>query len=57
VVAALGRRFVRDAHTPGEYDLRCRATDATGAVQPVEQHWTARGIGNTMAQRVRGHVV
>jgi sulfane dehydrogenase subunit SoxC len=42
---------------PGVYELLCRATDANGAVQPVEQHWTARGMGNNMAQRVRVQVL
>ena len=48
--------FTWDAATPGVYELLCRATDATGAVQPVEQAWTARGMGNNMAQRVRVRV-
>jgi DMSO/TMAO reductase YedYZ molybdopterin-dependent catalytic subunit len=38
--------------TPGAYELRCRATDAGGAVQPSEPFWTARGMGNNEAQRV-----
>jgi hypothetical protein len=41
-----------DAQTAGNFELVCRATDATGAVQPVNQYWTARGMGNNMAQRV-----
>ncbi|HEY7294925.1 MAG TPA: sulfite oxidase, partial [Dehalococcoidia bacterium] len=45
-----------DASTPGVFELLCRATDASGAVQPVEQVWTARGMGNNMAQRVRVRV-
>ena len=37
---------------PGQDELRCRATDANGATQPVEQAWTARGMGNNQAHRV-----
>ena len=51
-----GWRYVWQADTPGSYELLCRATDAGGAVQPVEQAWTARGMGNNMAQRVRVQV-
>lgn len=40
------------ARSPGSYELLCRASDLTGAVQPVVQAWTARGMGNNMAQRV-----
>jgi hypothetical protein len=46
-----------EAGTPGVYDLCCRAQDASGAVQPVEQAWTARGMGNNMAHRVRVQVI
>lgn len=42
---------------PGLYDLLCRATDERGETQPVDQHWTARGMGNNMAHRVRVQVV
>jgi sulfane dehydrogenase subunit SoxC len=49
-------RYTWDASTPGVYELLCRATDAAGAVQPVAQAWTARGMGNNMAQRVRVQV-
>jgi sulfane dehydrogenase subunit SoxC len=38
--------------SPGRYELLARATDATGAVQPVEQPWNTQGMANTMAQRV-----
>jgi sulfane dehydrogenase subunit SoxC len=41
-----------DAATPGEYELSCRATDEAGNVQPVEQFWTARGMGNNTVHRV-----
>lgn len=37
---------------PGEYELLVRATDETGAVQPVDQPWNRQGMGNNMAQRV-----
>ena len=37
---------------PGEHMLACRATDATGAAQPVEQNWNYLGMGNNMVQRV-----
>ncbi len=50
-------RFSWEARAAGTYDLLCRATDATGAVQPVDQAWTARGMGNNMAHRVRVQVL
>jgi sulfane dehydrogenase subunit SoxC len=37
---------------PGEHELACRATDATGAVQPLEQNWNYQGLGNNMVHRV-----
>jgi DMSO/TMAO reductase YedYZ molybdopterin-dependent catalytic subunit len=43
--------------TPGQHELLCRATDSAGNVQPLEQFWTARGMGNNMAHRVRVQVV
>jgi hypothetical protein len=36
----------------GAHELRCRATDATGANQPLEPPWDAAGFGNNAAQRV-----
>jgi DMSO/TMAO reductase YedYZ molybdopterin-dependent catalytic subunit len=36
----------------GEHELSVRATDATGAVQPVGQPWNYQGMGNNMVQRV-----
>jgi len=42
--------------TPGSFELLCRAADSTGAVQPLAQVWTARGMGNNMAQRVHVQV-
>ncbi|MFP3463322.1 sulfite oxidase [Arthrobacter globiformis] len=38
---------------PGHHELACRASDATGAVQPLEQHWNYQGMGNNTVQRVR----
>ena len=39
--------------TPGEHELRVRATDAAGNVQPLEARWNYGGFMNNMAQRVR----
>jgi sulfane dehydrogenase subunit SoxC len=49
-------RYAWDAVTPGEYELVCRAHDSAGNVQPLDQFWTARGMGNNMAHRVRVQV-
>ncbi|MEN8585032.1 sulfite oxidase [Burkholderia sp. RS01] len=38
---------------PGHHELACRAGDATGAVQPLEQQWNYQGMGNNVVQRVR----
>jgi sulfane dehydrogenase subunit SoxC len=38
--------------TPGEHELACRATDATGDVQPLEHRWNYQGMGDTAVQRV-----
>jgi sulfane dehydrogenase subunit SoxC len=38
--------------TPGEHELSCRATDATGAMQPVDAPWNVQGMGNNLIQRV-----
>ena len=38
---------------PGEHELSCRATDATGAMQPLEQAWNYQGMGNNVVQRIR----
>jgi DMSO/TMAO reductase YedYZ molybdopterin-dependent catalytic subunit len=40
----------------GAHELRCRATDATGAVQPLEPPWDVTGFGNNSAQRVEVNV-
>ena len=36
----------------GDHELMCRATDASGAVQPLDQPWNYEGAGNNMVQRV-----
>lgn len=46
-----GWSFSWDA-APGEHELACRATDAGGNVQPVEQPWNYQGMGNNLVQRV-----
>ncbi len=38
---------------PGEHVLSCRATDATGDTQPVEQPWNLQGMGNNLIQEVQ----
>jgi DMSO/TMAO reductase YedYZ molybdopterin-dependent catalytic subunit len=40
-----------DAST-GEYELSCRATDADGNTQPVDQPWNYQGMGNNLVQTV-----
>ncbi len=37
---------------PGEHTLSCRATDANGDTQPLEQRWDVGGFGNNAVQRV-----
>jgi DMSO/TMAO reductase YedYZ molybdopterin-dependent catalytic subunit len=37
---------------PGAHELRCRATDANGATQPLEPPWDVTGFGNNAVQRV-----
>ena len=41
---------------PGAHQLCCRATDETGAVQPLEPAWDVTGFGNNAAQRVAVNV-
>jgi len=48
-----GWRAPWHADRPGAHELVCRATDARGAVQPLDAAWGARGMGNNMAHRVR----
>jgi hypothetical protein len=50
-------RYRWNAMTTGHYELCCRATDASGDTQPLDQNWTARGMGNNMVQRVHVQVV
>ena len=38
---------------PGEHELACRATDSTGARQPLEPPWDASGFGNNGVQRIQ----
>ncbi len=38
--------------TPGEHVLSCRATDAAGDTQPLEQFWNYQGMGNNLVQAV-----
>ena len=45
------------ARRPGEYELRCRARDETGNVQPDEPPWNLGGYANNGVQRVRVAVV
>jgi DMSO/TMAO reductase YedYZ molybdopterin-dependent catalytic subunit len=37
---------------PGEHTLSCRATDADGNTQPVDQPWNYQGMGNNLVQMV-----
>ena len=45
-------RIVWDAR-PGEWELACRATDATGERQPLVAPWDLSGFGNNGVQRVQ----
>jgi DMSO/TMAO reductase YedYZ molybdopterin-dependent catalytic subunit len=47
-----GWRFRWDAE-PGEHELCCRATDASGRTQPLEPAWNHDGFCNNAIQRVR----
>lgn len=38
--------------TAGEHELSCRATDSSGNVQPLDQHWNHQGMGNNMVQTI-----
>ena len=38
---------------PGEYELTCRATDVTGATQPLVPEWNYQGMGNNAVQRIK----
>ncbi|HSP39666.1 MAG TPA: sulfite oxidase [Frankiaceae bacterium] len=49
-------RLPWNAATPGPVQLCCRATDATGTVQPLDQPWNRQGMANNMVQRVDAFV-
>ena len=38
--------------TSGEHELACRATDASGNMQPIDQPWNYQGMGNNIVQRL-----
>ncbi len=40
------------AAVPGDHELNCRATDAAGNTQPLEQFWTEQGMGNNLVQQL-----
>ena len=42
--------------TPGEHELSCRATDASGNTQPLEPPWDVSGFGNNAIQRIHVRV-
>jgi DMSO/TMAO reductase YedYZ molybdopterin-dependent catalytic subunit len=44
--------FTWDASEPGAFELCCRATDAAGNTQPLEQPWNLSGFSNNMIQCV-----
>jgi hypothetical protein len=46
-----GWSFAWDA-TPGVHELSCRAVDAAGNAQPVDQPWNVGGFANNHVQRV-----
>jgi sulfane dehydrogenase subunit SoxC len=48
--------FVWHAAEPGPAELCCRATDTTGATQPVDQDWNKQGMANNAVQRVHVRV-
>jgi DMSO/TMAO reductase YedYZ molybdopterin-dependent catalytic subunit len=50
--AWVGWTFTWSAQVPGPTEILCRATDATGDVQPVDQPWNRQGMANNCAQRV-----
>jgi len=52
-----GWHYRWDALTLGTYELCCRAQDSAGNTHPMDQYWTARGMGNNEIQRVRVVVV
>ena len=44
--------FTWHAEVPGDFELRCRATDAEGNTQPLDQPWNLHGFSNNMVQRL-----
>jgi DMSO/TMAO reductase YedYZ molybdopterin-dependent catalytic subunit len=44
--------FSWEAAQPGAFELCCRATDAAGNTQPLDQPWNLHGFSNNMVQRV-----
>lgn len=42
---------------PGDHELACRAIDADGNAQPLDQPWNYQGMGNNLVQRVPVTVV
>ena len=42
--------------TPGDHELSCRATDATGDRQPLHPAWNRGGYANNAVHRVHVHV-
>jgi DMSO/TMAO reductase YedYZ molybdopterin-dependent catalytic subunit len=46
-------RTAWDADQAGEYELCCRATDASGNVQPLTAPWNAHGVCNNQVQRIK----
>jgi sulfane dehydrogenase subunit SoxC len=42
-----------EAMTPGDYELCCRATDATGRKQPTEPQWNLGGYADNDLHRVK----
>jgi sulfane dehydrogenase subunit SoxC len=47
-----GWRYAWQPSAPGQYELRCRARDESGNVQPDEPDWNAGGYVNNAVQRV-----
>jgi sulfane dehydrogenase subunit SoxC len=46
------RWTVRWQASEGKHELLARATDASGATQPVDQPWNVQGMANNMTQRI-----
>jgi sulfane dehydrogenase subunit SoxC len=50
-------RFAWTAEFEGEHELCCRATDSSGAQQPIDGRWNVGGYANNAIQRVPVTVV